>query len=209
MAATARALMTELADKSLDAMGDMDRWSHQCHAAALHLVRSGALPAGSRVARGVSKHLGGQHSWVAVANEAGVADPYARNALILDPSAWSYQEDDLAAPSVWIGRRQDYAPQGSRGPDARKGLPRPADYADIIRPDQEALQRDYMVAVQFFAQHGSLDRRGWTALTHCRVDSYPAAAIIPLMLDTPRLAPFVPIDIAGMVTDRNPGGLYF
>jgi hypothetical protein len=37
---------------------------------------------------------------------------------------------------------------------------------------------------------------------------WPAAEIIGPMRDTRELRTTVPIDIAGMITDRNPGGLY-
>lgn len=191
------------------ALGDLTQWRHRCHAASLRLVRSGALPTGSRVARGVTTHLGGQHSWVVVGDGTGLADPYARDAVILDPTAWSYQDGELATPAVWAGQAVDYTPHGATGNDARLGLPRPASYADVIQPDEAALAAAPAEVFMFFARNGSLDHHGWWALMRCSVDTYPASAMLALMMATPALRALVPVDVLGMATTANPGELYF
>jgi hypothetical protein len=40
------------------------------------------------------------------------------------------------------------------------------------------------------------------------MEGWPSSEIIAAMDDTDELRALVPIDILGMVTDRNPGGLY-
>jgi hypothetical protein len=40
------------------------------------------------------------------------------------------------------------------------------------------------------------------------VHGWPAAEIVAAIADTPSLAAYVPIDLLGMLTDRNPGKLY-
>jgi hypothetical protein len=40
------------------------------------------------------------------------------------------------------------------------------------------------------------------------VEGWPAAEIIDAIYNTPELTTWVPIDIVGMLTDRNPKGLY-
>jgi hypothetical protein len=54
-----------------------------------------------------------------------------------------------------------------------------------------------------------LDIRGWHVLAHSPVRGWPAAEIIGAMYDTPRLKMIPPIDIVGMLTDKNPNGLYW
>lgn len=55
---------------------------------------------------------------------------------------------------------------------------------------------------------GPLDRPGWMRLASCPVGGWPAAEVLAAMDDTPALQTLVPIDRLGMLTDRNPGGLY-
>ncbi len=54
---------------------------------------------------------------------------------------------------------------------------------------------------------GPLDRRGWATLAHAPVEGWPAGEILGAMCDSGMEA-VVPIDIIGMLTDRNPSGLY-
>lgn len=53
-----------------------------------------------------------------------------------------------------------------------------------------------------------LDRDGWHALAHAPVLGWPSDEIIAAMYRTPALKLLPPIDIVGMATDLNPGGLY-
>jgi hypothetical protein len=51
------------------------------------------------------------------------------------------------------------------------------------------------------------DRQGWSVLAHAPVGGWPAGEIIDAMCES-GLDAVIPIDIVGMVTDRNPQGLY-
>jgi len=72
-------------DQIEEAIGPIDKWAKQCHAASLALARSGLLGADVRVARGwafeVSVH---QHSWIID------GEPYSALTEVLDITAWSY-----------------------------------------------------------------------------------------------------------------------
>ena len=54
---------------------------------------------------------------------------------------------------------------------------------------------------------GPLDKNGWITLAHAPVERWPAGEIIDAMCES-GLEGYVPIDIVGMTTDRNPSGLY-
>jgi hypothetical protein len=64
-------------------------------------------------------------------------------------------------------------------------------------------------AADFLDLLGPLDLRGWGEVAHLPVEGWPAGEIIAAMCDTPGLGALVPVDIQGMVTDRNPSGLYW
>ena len=74
-----------------------------------------------------------------------------------------------------------------------------------LRPSKP-LGRD----AEFWIKHmfGPLDLQGWMVLASAPVMGWPSGEIIQAMLDTPKLRGLVPIDVAGMITDGNPNGLY-
>lgn len=193
-------------------MGDLKQWEHQCHAASLHLIRSGELSMWSRVARGYSPLVQGQHSWVVLGDSqtSELADVYDPDAVIIDPTLWSYTD---TVEGIWYGTAVDglHIPHGAGTtsiPQLMEERPRPASYSDVIRPDMHAYRRLSVEGIQFLAFVGGLDARGWIWLMQQPMSGWPSKDIIELMLDTPQLAAFVPIDLAGMLTDRNPSGLY-
>lgn len=176
---------------------DAERWFHNCHGASLTIVKAEIFPR-ARVARGHARGVGiGQHSWVAL------GDPYYPNTEIIDPTLWSY---DPSVQRVWRGRLKDgvHHPHGE-GVIYNVGKPHNWREGDIALTPREPLGK---FATAFLESIGPLDRRGWSELANSPVGGWPAGEIIAAMLDTPELAPFVPIDIAGMTTNRNPGGLY-
>ena len=67
----------------LDPLSDYDR---QCHVASIKVVRAGLAV---RVARGFCQGVGSQHSW-AVLGE----DCYAPDVQIIDPTRWSFTDDE-------------------------------------------------------------------------------------------------------------------
>lgn len=181
----------------LEVLGDLRRYWHDCHAAALALKRSGALPPDARVARGAVQGVGGQHSWVVLDDD--VYKPYA---WVIDPTYWSY--DDLAsAPYVVvqraIARARWYLPHGH----GRLGeLPLPGTSEPVALEVTDAEARAFLRKV------GPLDPLGWMRLFNGPMGGWPARTIVAAAYDDDRLRALIPIDVAGMLTDRNPGGLY-
>lgn len=180
-------------------LGGLTKYHHQCHVASLAIVKSG-LVENARVARGFAAGAGGQHSWVAL------GDPYALDTTILDPTLWSYVG---AKPHIHIARigcseSKRYRPHGFGSiweygrPDARTG-------------NQVKLNGLSPVAARFIhdASDGEgLDVRGWMTLANSPMGGWPAKEIITAMYRHKELSHLIPIDIVGMVTDENPGGLY-
>lgn len=171
-------------------------WRHQCHVVSLAVVRSGLFP-GSRVARGTCKGVGSQHSWVV---DGG--DCYAEDAKIIDPTLWTY---DPEVDDIWYGSAADkrHVPHGA-GSVWAYGRPAPAT-GEVVELNKEGLSKD---ALDYLRMIEPLDLRGWSVVAHSPVGGWPAAEILAAMDDTPRLGVLVPIDVLGMLTDRNPDGLY-
>lgn len=176
----------------------LEHWAHQCHAASMDLLgRAGFEEA--RIARGSCTGVGGQHSWVVMGHNV-----YAFNAVIVDPTLWSY---DRAVRGVWVGSAQDgrHVPQGGHGNIWSWGKPAPAESEPVTLTPSQPLSPDALAFVDLL---GPLDRVGWMRLMDAPVAGWPAAEIVAAMDDTPALEALVPIDLLGMLTDRNPGGLY-
>lgn len=188
--------MTPHAKQITKALGSMGRWAHQCHAASIHLIESGIFEE-ARVARGVCKGVGAQHSWVVLGS-----DCYDPGAEIVDPTLWSYDE---SVDGVWIGsmRAGRHRPHGT-GNIWGWGRPAPATGVPVELTPRKPFSD---AARSFLAMLGPLDREGWRMLAHAPVGGWPAAEIIDAMCESD-LGEFVPIDIRGMLTDRNPGDLY-
>lgn len=179
--------------------GDLERWARKCHAASLHLVKSGILPATARVARGTHSAVGGQHSWIVP--DGDCYDPHAR---VIDPTLWSY---DLTVTGIWIGRRldPDHVPHGGHGDIWSWGKPVRGRGEIIELTPRKPLSS---AARMFLDMLGPLDLSGWMVLAGAPVAGWPAAEIIDAIYSTERLTAAPPIDIVGMLTDHNPGGLY-
>ncbi len=172
--------------------------AHNCHAVSLAIVRAERLP-GARVARGLCRGVSGQHSWVVL------GDPYSFGVPVIDATLWSY---DPTVAGVWHGRtgpRGRHAPHGGRGTIWSYGKPCPTTTDYVQLTPREPLSAE---AREFLDMVGPLDRTGWATLAAAPVRGWPAAEIIAAMDDTPRLRALVPIDRLGMLTDRNPSGLY-
>jgi hypothetical protein len=184
-------------------LGPLDGWAAQCHAASLKVVREASFRA--RVARGMGVGVGGQHSWIVVGD-----DCYDRDATIIDPTLWSY---DAAVEGIWVGTMCDgrHLPFGW-GSIWQWGRPHKAVGPAVeLTPSTPWSDR----ARSFLDLLGPLDVSGWSMLAHAPVQGWPAGEILGAMCDTPHpsvpgatLAGIIPIDIVGMLTDRNPSGLY-
>lgn len=178
-------------------LGSLDKWSHQCHAASALVVKADSFPFEARVARGFCKGVGGQHSWVVLG-----MDCYASGAAIIDPTLWSY---DDSVDGIWIGTAKDklHVPHGS-GNIFDYGKPASAEEEPIeIDPPEGGWSSS---AKLFLKLLGPLDENGWRHLANFPVEGWPAGEIIGAIYD--RWPACVPIDIIGMITDRNPNGLY-
>lgn len=172
-----------------------EAWAHQCHGVSLALVRACLWP-GARVARGFCRAVPGQHSWVVL------GDPYATGTYVIDPTLWSY---DARVTDVWVGlNRKWHVPHGA-GSIWSHGRPPNATPGRAHRLDRTGLSSE---AQHFLDLVEPLDVFGWGRLVSGLVEGWPAAEIIGAMLRDEKLAVRVPIDVAGMLTDTNPGGLY-
>lgn len=183
----------------LAALGDLERWDKDCHAASIHLVKTRIFP-DARVARGSCRGVGSQHSWVVLGN------PYDPDAIV-DPTLWSYVPDvtgvvfaDAAADKrAWV-------PHGS-GSIFRFGCPASGDGEEMVPP---GLSREAEVFLDLCrSAHGStLDRRFWAGLFNSPMGGWPSAEIIEACAKDRRFSALIPIDVVGMLTDLDPGGLY-
>lgn len=169
----------------------------QCHAVSLALVKSGKVGK-ARVARGFCRGVGGQHSWVVLG-----WDCYADDAVICDPTLWSY---DSTVKDVWFGSATDrrHLPHGA-GSIWRAGRPADPTGPIVELPGVASLSR---MAQDFLSLLGPLDRQGWGILANLPMGGWPSGEIIEAMYKG-GMEELIPIDIVGMVTDLNPGGLYF
>lgn len=175
-------------------LGPLDHWGHKCHTASAEIVRAELFP--SRVARGMCSGIASQHSWVVLGD-----DCYDRDAAIIDPTLWSY---DDSVKGIWTGSLKDgrHQPHGM-GSIWEWGRPAyPTGPWLELRPREPLSEK----AELFLEILGPLDERGWRTLANAPVEKWPAAEILPAINDT--FGPWVPIDIIGMLTDRNPAGLY-
>ncbi|QGJ92750.1 hypothetical protein QDA04_gp80 [Microbacterium phage Megan] len=177
-------------------------WAFNCHGASLAIVQSGIYP-GARVARGLCKGVPGQHSWVVA--DYGDEGVYDEQAHVIDPTLWCY---DLTVTNVWQG---SYMGVGWRH--------RPHGWGHFFTGDRPAhgggetltlTPREPLSALarEFLRMLGPLDARGWMMVGNLPVGGWPAAEVIAAMDDTPSITALVPIDRLGMLTDRNPSGLY-
>lgn len=182
----------------------LDAWPKNCHGVSIAIVRSGMIPeampgATCRVARGWTPGVGGQHSWVVIGN-----DCYDEAAIVVDATLFSY-DSAVTGTVVARARTRPWTPHGA-GSIWTYGCPPPAEGEVIdLTPEGGWSQK----ASAFMAAIGyGLDLHGWTILANAPVGGWPAGEIIEAMAADERTAPRVPIDRLGMLTDRNPGGLY-
>lgn len=188
-----------LMDRARVVFGDLDlsTFAGECHAASLEIVRSEAFAdQRARVARGWTPDVG-KHSWVAL------GDPYDEDVFVLDPTLWSYID---AEPTMWFGRASE-RPHRPRGFGSIWEYGRPVSTTEAYVELEPRTPLSY-AARQFLALVEPLDLWAWGCLANSPVGGWPAREIIEAMDDTPRLAALVPIDVLGMLTDRNPGRRY-
>lgn len=173
---------------------------HQCHAASIALVKSGALPDEARVARGVTDQgVFGQHSWVVI------GDPYDERAEVVDATIWSYVD---AVPHVrWIRPRPgSYVPHGA-GHFMLGEPPESGGGPEIMPPGLSGDAQWFLASIRSMIG-GPLDHVAWRGILAMPVQGWPSAEITAAAYDDPTLTALTRVDVVGMLTDRNPGGLY-
>lgn len=190
-------MSVDLTSWAEEVLASLDDWAHQCHSAALKLVRAyGDGPC--RVARGWGEGVLGQHSWMVLGD-----DCYYDDAVIVDPTLWSYDE---TVTGVWVGTYRDgrHRPHG-KGSIWDWGRPNSPTGPVVSLTPREPLSA---TAEGFLGLLGPLDYEGWAMLAHAPVEHWPAGEILSAIADTKGMEVLVPIDILGMTTKRNPCGLY-
>lgn len=181
-----------------ECLAPLDEWSKRCHEASIALVQSNRFR-GARVARGWCKGVGiAQHSWVTL------GDPYTEGVVIIDPTLWSY---DTLVNGVYVsavgGPRDRHTPHGS-GDIFTWGRPaEPTGPVVELKP-----KKPWSKGARIFLDlMGPLDAEGWRVLAQAPVQGWPSSEIIEAMYHN-GYAAYIPVDIIGMVTEINPGGLY-
>ena len=182
-------------------LAPLERWDKNCHMASLDIVRAGIFD-NARVARGVAGGVGGQHSWVVL------GDPYDPD-WIVDPTLWSY--DPMVHGVVYadreaIEREPRWSPKGM-GAIWAYGCP-PSGGGEEIWPDGLSEEANRFLGTCRDVAGGPLDRSFWAGLFIGPMQGWPAGEILAVADAHPALSALVPIDVLGMLTDRNPGGLY-
>lgn len=172
-------------------------WHTNTKQVAHDLVRSGLLPT-CRVVVGFVSGVEGEHSWVTTS-----WDVYDKYALIVDPTMWTFRAD---IPDVWMGTLHDglHHPKGE-GFIWDSGYPENSSFQDTILLPQNGLST---YAKYFLSRVEPLNVAGWTALMRLPMQGWPAGEILARMKEVPTLAPLVPEDLEGMLTEKNPGNLY-
>lgn len=177
-----------------EVLDPLDQWHHNCHGASFAIVNAKLWTC--RVARGMCKNVGSQHSWVVMGT-----DPYDAEADILDPTLWSY-DDEVVGVLASSMERGLHTPHGA-GKIWEWGKPSAAvDEPVELEPPDGEWSGD---AKLFLELLGPLDWKGWATLASAPVEGWPAGEILSA-LDKTR--PLVGIDIIGMTTNQNPGGTY-
>lgn len=174
----------------------LEEFSHDCHAASVALVRSGVYEE-CRVARGFCPGVGGQHSWVVLG-----MDCYDPMVVVIDPTFWSYQGWEPGVRKI-EARAGGYSPHGA-GSIWEWGRPNVAS-GPVLELDTAGMSP---AALDFLDLLGPLDVDGWRMLAHAPVEEWPSGEIFAAMSRHPQMAAWIPIDILGMTTTFNPGGLY-
>lgn len=175
----------------------LEGWSHNCHGASITVVKDESFPFEARVARGMCRGVGSQHSWIVLG-----MDCYDPKALIVDPTLWSY---DDGVEGIWTGSNKVglHRPHGS-GNIFEFGKPACGDGDPIeLNPPEGEWSSNAKLFIELL---GPLDEYGWRRLANFPVEGWPAAEIITAI--NARWPACVPIDIIGMLTDLNPSGVY-
>ena len=195
--AAAQEAAAGLAEIELAVGSPATTWGGRCHEISLKVLRTGIFGEG-RVARGTAANIPSQHSWIVLGE-----DVYDPEATIVDPTM---VVSHGSKPEILVVKNMNFHQPHGTGSIWAHGAP-PEATGDVIRliaQEDGTLSRK---ARAFLDLCGPLDIHGWMTLANSPVQGWPAAEIINAMCDS-GLQAYVPIDIVGMITDRNPRGLY-
>lgn len=189
-----------LVARAIEVVGSQpEAWHNRCHEVSITLVRAGLFGSEARVARGWCEGVTSQHSWIAVSG-----DCYDRSAKIVDPTLHTFRAD--VTDVLWSGSL--LAP-GWHHPHGEGKI---WDYGRPYHHGKETVELDRVgLSIQartFLDMIEPLDVQGWVQLAHAPVGGWPASEIVGKMYDDDRLRALVPIEVVGMITDRNPNELY-
>ena len=214
--AKARLIQAQLAARNPQHLMELtgwhtDQWVGRCHEISLALLKTGEFGSG-RIARGTAEGVPSQHSWIVLGD-----DVYDPKAVVVDATHPVFHE-------LYDVAHRDPRSTGTGTPvlvtaNAIGKTHFPHGMGSILAgppPFSEGGVAVFLtpsvplsgVAKSFLAMLGPLDARGWARLASGPMEGWPAAEIVAAMDDTKALRALVPIDILGMLTDRNPGGLY-
>jgi hypothetical protein len=180
------------------------RWGGRCHEISLAIVKSGLLGTpgeNARVARGTCEGVISQHSWIVLGRDCWSPDLY-----LADPTLWHYAGGE---PRVITGRNMNarHRPHGT-GSIWEYGSPPSCSLEDAVWLERHEDLSDE--AQEFLELCGPMNKRGWMTLANAPVQEWPAREILAAIADDTQLGPaLIPVDVLGMLTDRNPGGLYW
>lgn len=189
-----------------------EEWKNNCHAVSVQAVRSGLLGTPGptcRVVRGwaVGYGIDTQHSWIAMGH------PYDPETEIVDLTAHCWGEV-LGAVHTTVGQAYRGAYAYSRGhlphgykPGSIFEYGRPDPVGELVELPRHGLSE---MAGAFLDVLGPLSYQGWADLVEYPHGGWPAQEICEAIVDRlPRAAAYIPIDVVGHATDRNPDGLYW
>lgn len=171
-------------------------WAKQCHAISIAIVKSGIFGKKARVARGWAKGVGSQHSWIAL------GDIYSLTDTIIDPTLWSYDDE---VDGVWVGTLADeiHHPHGEGSIwDAGKPVHQGRETIVFDRTGLSAIATGFLDMVE------PLDMGGWSVLLNGAQLGWPSNEIVQAAAKQKAFDCIIKIDILGMRTNLNPGGLY-
>jgi hypothetical protein len=102
-----------------------------------------------------------------------------------------------------------HKPHGYGPPLMEFGCPASGGGDEIVLTPKEPWSREALFWLDMFrSTAGRLDQRFWANLANGTMIGFPAGEFLAAMDDTEATRALVPIDRLGMLTDRNPEGLY-
>lgn len=173
-------------------------WQKHSWEISLAIVRSRRFNT-ARVATGYAEGISGKHYWVCLGS-----DVYSKLTPILDATLWSAPPFD--SDVLWSGSLASgiHRPLGM-GYIWDYGYPENSSFREAIRLPEDDLS---LSAKYFLARLGPMDLSGWKRLMLSPMQGWPSGEILAAMKEHPQLSGIVPLDLEGMLTSRNPGGLF-